>query len=197
MAPSQRDMHIVTRLLQQVQEGHGQAWDELMPLVYDELYALAEHKLRFERNDHTLTPTALVHEAYLKLVDQNRVHWQSRSHFFAIAAQAMRRILVNYAARRKTAKRGGGTPQIAFSETLVQRVGLFTDRQAEEVLALNEALNRLEAFSERACRVVEYRFFGGLTYEEVGQVMGLSSITVRRAWNTARAWLRREMKLGG
>ena len=197
MAPSQHNTHVITRLLQEVQDGHGQAWDALMPLVYEELYALAEHKLRFERNGHTLTPTALVHEAYLKLVDQNRVDWQSRSHFYAIAAQAMRRILVNYAARRNTAKRGGGAPQIAFSETLVQRVGLLADWHGEEVLALNEALTRLEAINERACRVVEYRFFGGLTHDEVAEVLGVSAITVRRAWNTARAWLRREMKREG
>jgi RNA polymerase sigma factor (TIGR02999 family) len=180
----------VTRLLNDVGAGSARAVDDLLPLVYDELKALAAGKLRAERDDHTLNTTALVHEAYLKLVDQTRVEWQSRAHFFAVAAQAMRRILINYAKMTNAAKRGGGVPLLALDEA----GGEFSAGQADELVALDAALDELEQFNERGARVVTYRFFGGLTYEEIADVLGVSPITVRRAWDTARAWLRRRLR---
>jgi RNA polymerase sigma factor (TIGR02999 family) len=178
----------VTQYLRAMSEGDVEALDGLMPFVYDELRALAQNKLRFERADHTLSATALVHEAYERLVDQHRVNWQGRTHFFAIAAQAMRRILVNYAAKRKAAKRGGQAPHVPLDETFV-----FTEERSDQLLALDEALTLMEAFNERGCRVVEYRFFGGLTHEEIADMMGLSVRTVERSWKMARQWLRMEM----
>lgn len=167
-----------------------------MPLVYGELRALAHKKLQFERDDHTLSTTALVHEAYFRLVNQRDVQWQSRSHFFAIAAQAMRRILVNYAEKHKAAKRGGGVPDLPLQEALDDGEVFFSAGRIEALLVIDQALTRLATFNERGCRVVEYRFFGGLTHREVAEVMGLSVSTVRRAWSAAKSWLRREMKSG-
>ncbi len=178
----------VTRHLIALREGDPEALDRLMPLVYDELRALARKKLRFERPGHTLNTTALVHEAYVRLVDQRRVQWQGRTHFMAVAAQAMRRILVNYAARRNAAKRRGRIARVPLHEAFV-----FTEERSDELLALDEALTRMEAFNERGCRVVEYRFFGGMTHEEIADQMGLSVRTVERTWRMARQWLRLEM----
>lgn len=155
---------------------------------------MAHHKLRFERASHTLNTTALVHEAYLRLADQRWLQVQDRTHFFAIAAQAMRRILVSYARKHKAAKRGGDAQRVPFDEMLDSRSFVFSENQADDLLALDEALTRLEAFNERGCRVVEYRFFGGLTHEEVAEVMELSPATVRRAWTLAKMWLRRELQ---
>lgn len=169
------------------------SFEVLLPLVYKELRALAEHKLRFEREDHTLTPTALVHEAYLRLANQHDVQWQSRAHFFAVAAQAMRRILVNHAEKRNSGKRGGGVRRTSLSD-FENDDWLLSEDGDEILLALDEALNRLEAFNERGCRVIEYRFFGGLNYDEVAEIMGVSPITVRRSWTAAKAWLRRELE---
>ena len=161
----------------------------LMELVYDELRAMAHRKLAFERSGHTLQTTALVHEAYLKLVDQRRVDWQNRAHFFAVAATAMRRILVNYAQARRAAKRGGAAENVPLEEANAI-AGHLPD---ERLLALDDALARLEEFNPRGARVVEYRFFGGLGYDDIATTMGVSPITVRRAWESARAWLRREL----
>jgi len=180
----------VTRLLRDVENGSTRAVDQLLPLVYDELKALAAGKLRRERDGHTLNTTALVHEAYLKLVDQTRVEWQSRSHFFAVAAQAMRRILINYANMRGAAKRGGGARPVPLDEA----VAVFAEDEAQELVALDAALEELKSFNQRGAFVVTYRFFGGLTYAEIADVMGTSTITVRRAWESARAWLRRRLK---
>jgi len=166
--------------------------DRLMELVYGELHELAHRKLGFERTGHTLQTTALVNEAYLKLVDQKRVDWQNRAHFFAVAALAMRRILVNHAEARRAQKRGGANEALPLDETNVASAS--GDLADERILALHEALTRLAAFNERGARVVEYRFFGGLSYEEIATTMGLSPITVRRAWDTARAWLKREVE---
>jgi len=153
---------------------------------------MAHERLRYERSGHTLDTSALVHEAYLRLADQRRVEWQSRTHFFAIAAQAMRRILVNYAEQHRAQKRGGGAQDLALDEVMAGLgVGSATP---PDVLDLNEALLRLESFNERGCRVVEYRFFGGMTHEEIAEVMGTSPVTVRRAWTAARLWLRRELQ---
>lgn len=179
----------VTRLLGQLQGGNRTVVDALLPLVYDHLHEVARRQLRGERADHTLNATALVHEAYLKLVDQRSADWQNRAHFLAIAAQAMRRILINYANRRLAEKRGGGEALVTFEEELVGK-----ETRADELLHLDECLERLRALSERQSRVVEYRFFGGLTQEEIAEVLGVSVQTVRLDWRMARAWLSREMK---
>lgn len=179
----------VTALLAAAGDGNVDALDRLVPLVYDELRRIAHAKLRRERPDHTLNTTALVHEAYLRLVEQTRVRWRDRAHFYGVAAQAMRRILVNHAHARRAAKRGGGAQPVPLDESLLA----LDDRQIDELIALDEALARLRAFNPRGARVVEYRFFAGLTYEEVAPLLDVSVITVRRAWNAARTWLRREL----
>jgi RNA polymerase sigma factor (TIGR02999 family) len=178
-----------TRLLGELSGDNRTIVDELMPVVYDELYNLAQRKLVRERKGHTLNATALVNEAYLKMVDQTRVSWQNRAHFVAIAAQAMRRILINYAQQRKAQKRGGGGVLVTFNEENVAR-----EARTEELLALDEALKRLKKMSERQGKVVEYWFFGGLTHEEIAEVLGVSLPTVRRDWRLARAWLTKELK---
>jgi len=182
----------VTKLLLEARAGDPEAMDRLVALVYEELHTLAHQKLRFEPTGHTLQTTALVHEAYLKLVDQQRVDWQNRAQFFAVAALAMRRILVNHAEGRRAAKRGGGAAPVPLDDAHLR--GASPDVLDEQILALNEALTRLAAFNERGARVVEYRFFGGLSYEEIATTMGVSPITVRRAWESARAWLKRELE---
>ncbi len=178
-----------TLLLHELTGGNRTVVDEMMPLLYDELYLLARRKLAGERRGHTLNATALVHEAYLKLVDQNRVNWQNRAHFMGIAAQAMRRILINYAQSRKAQKRGGGAAVVTFIEEAVPR-----EARPEELLDLDDALTRLASINERQSRVVELWFFGGLTHEEIAEILGVSLPTVRRDWRLARAWLTRELK---
>lgn len=165
--------------------------DRLMPLIYDELRAIAHEKLKFERADHTLSTTDLVNEAFIRLASQREVTWSSRAHFYAIAAQAMRRILINYAERRNAQKRGGRAAHLPL-DTHLEDV-LSIDTQDEVLLAIDESLKRMQSFNERGCRVVEYRFFGGLTHDEIAEVMGLSVITVRRAWTSARSWLAAEL----
>jgi len=182
----------VTEILLRARAGDQAAMDRLIAVVYDELHALAHRKLGFERTGHTLQTTALVHEAYLKLVDQRRVDWQNRTHFFAVAALAMRRILVNHAEARRTPKRGGAAVAIPLDDAHIQAA--TPELPDERILGLDEALTRLEEFNERGARVVEYRFFGGLSYDEIATTMGLSAITVRRAWESARAWLKRELE---
>ncbi len=183
----------VTALLNAMRGGEPEALDRLMPLVYEELRRLAHHKLRFERHGHTLNTTALVHEAYFRLADQRWGQVHDRTHFLAIAAQAMRRILVSYTRKHNAAKRGGGKVKLPFDEALDGDPFAYSEDRATELLVLDEALTRLEAFNERGCRVVEYRFFGGLSYDEIADVMGLSSATVRRAWDLAKMWLSREL----
>lgn len=183
MTPRDNTAADVTDLLAQASGGNRQAFDQLLPHVYDELRALARAKLRAERAGHTLNATALVHEAYVRLIAQDRVEWQSRVHFFAVASQAMRRILINYARARNAEKRGGGAQHVELNEAIGTEL-------ATELVALDDALQELETFNERGARVVEYRFFGGLTHDEIAQAMGLSEATVRRAWRSARAWLR-------
>ncbi|HEX9658552.1 MAG TPA: sigma-70 family RNA polymerase sigma factor [Bacteroidota bacterium] len=179
----------ITQMLEQLSGGNRAIVDMLLPLVYDELKKLASRKLRGERSDHTLNTTALVHEAYLKLVDQHQVSWKNRAHFFAIAAQAMRRILINYANSRLAQKRGGDSPVTTLHEESVAR-----EVRADELIALDEALDRLKQLSERQSTVVEYHFFGGLKHEEIAEVLGVSLPTVRRDWRLAKAWLTRELK---
>lgn len=161
----------------------------LLPLVYDELQRMADIQLRRERGDHTLNATALVHEAYLKLVDQSRVTWKNRAHFLGVAAQAMRRILINYANRRRAQKRGGDRVATTFDDQLMS-----DDVRADQLIDLDEALGRLKILNERQAVVVEYRFFGGLTHEEIAEVLDVSVPTVRRDWRLARAWLTRELE---
>ncbi len=180
----------VTRLLVSWNQGDRSALDELTPLVYRELHRIAAAYLRRERSDHTLQPTALVHEAYLKLVDQTQIQWQNRAHFFAIAATVIRRILVNHAERVKAAKRGGGN-KVALDEA----AGVVGKPQLD-IIALNQALEKLARLDERQSRIVEMRFFGGLTEEEIAQVLGLSTVTVKREWRTAKAMLFLELRGG-
>lgn len=179
----------VTQLLVDWSNGDQAALDKLMPVVYDELRRLAGNYLRRERAGHTLQPTALVNEAYMKLVDQRNARWQNRAQFFGVAAQLMRRILVDHARVRQAQKRGGSNQQqLSLSDA---------DRIAEkpniDLLALHEALNDLAAIDEQQARIVELRFFGGLTIEEASEVLGISHATVERDWTMARAWLRREL----
>lgn len=179
----------ITQLLAQASGGNRVAFDALLPRVYDELRALAQARLRWERDGHTLNATALVHEAYFRLVGQERVEWKGRAHFFAIASQAMRRILINWAEARSAKKRGGAAPHV----DLEAAAEVLNETQAEEILALHGALEELARFNPRGARVVEYRFFGGLTNAEIAEAMGVSEVTVRRAWRAARAWLRDEL----
>ena len=179
----------ITELLVEWSQGDQAALDRLAPLVYEELRRMARTYLRGERPDHTLQATALVHEAYLRLVDQRRVSWQNRAHFFGIASQMMRRILVNHAAARAAAKRGGGARKLALDEA----AGLAGGREVE-LIALDEALKELEKLDQRQSRIVELRYFGGLSLEETAEALDLSPATVKREWSTARLWLRRRMK---
>jgi RNA polymerase sigma factor (TIGR02999 family) len=181
----------VTTLLQSLSEGNRQALEDLMPLVYDEMRRIARGRLRYERSNHTLNTTALVHEAYLKLAQISRLQWQSRSHFLAIAAQAMRQVLVNYALSRKRQKRGGGIVPVPLEEAEI-----LPDEGAEQILAVDAALQKLEALNPRHSRIVEYRYFGGLTIEETAAALEASPATVKREWTLLRAWLRRELEEG-
>jgi RNA polymerase sigma factor (TIGR02999 family) len=179
----------ITRLLAELSGGNSEVVNALLPLIYSELHGMAENQLRRERRDHTLNATALVHEAYLKLVDQSRVTWQNRAHFLGVASQAMRRILINYAQQRKAQKRGGDMIATTFDDDLLPR-----ETRAEQLIDLDEALNRLKELDARQAQVVEYRFFGGLTHEEIAEVLGISVPTVQRDWRVARAWLSKELK---
>lgn len=178
----------VTRLLLAWGNGDETAFDRLLPLVYDELRRLARNYMRRERRGHTLQTSALVNEAYLRLVDHENIEWQNRAHFFGVAAQAMRRILVDHARTRNYQKRGGGAQQVSLDEAAT----LAGDRAAE-LIALDEALQELGKMDERKSRVVELRYFGGLSLEETAEALGVSIPTVTRDWNTAKAWLMREM----
>jgi RNA polymerase sigma-70 factor, ECF subfamily len=166
--------------------------DRLTPLVYEELRRIAHRRLRQERDGHTLSTTDLVHEAYLKLARLGRMEWQTRSHFCASAAGAMRQILVNHAISRKRQKRGGGSQRVAFDDAVQ-----MADQRGEELLALNRALERLTELDERQAGVVECRFFGGMTVEETAEALDISPATVKRDWTAARAWLSRELEANG
>jgi RNA polymerase sigma-70 factor (ECF subfamily) len=173
----------VTELLIDWSEGDEAAFERLVPLVYDELRRLARARLRRERPGHLLQTTALAHEAYLRLIDQGQVRWQNRAHFFAIAAQQMRRILVDHARRKAAAKRGGPVESISLAEIP------GSPARHVDLVALDDALSRMAALDERQSRVVELRCFGGLTAEETAEVLGISTRTVRREWTLAKAWL--------
>jgi RNA polymerase sigma factor (TIGR02999 family) len=178
----------VTQLLLAWNSGSQEALNQLLPLVYQELRRMAERYLKRERADHTLEATALVHEAYLKLVDQQRVEWQNRAHFFGIAAQAMRRILVDHARTRQAGKRGSGSARITLDENLN-----VSDERAVDLLALDDALRTLAEVDPQKSRIVELRYFGGLSIEETAEVLGIGTATVIRQWRLARAWLYNEI----
>ena len=187
----------VTRLLAEVGEGRRKSFDRLFPLVYEELRALARRVRRPDQGrDLTLDTTSLVHEAYLRLVDQSRADWRSRGHFHAVAAKAMRHILIDYARRGQAAKRGGGRPPASLDATGFAEPGVWEEGDGDRLIALDRALEKLALVSERQASVVEMRFFGGMTIEEIAGALDLSPATVKRAWSTAQAWLYREMELG-
>ncbi len=179
----------VTQLLLDWCNGDSAALADLMPLVYDELHRQAERYMRRERHDHTLQPTALVHETYLQLVEQNRVQWQNRAQFFGVASQMMRRIVLKHARRHNTEKRGGQVVRIPLDDSQIP-----AEDRAAEVIALDEALERLTTFDPRQARIVELRYFGGLTIEETAACLELSTATVKREARIARAWLEAEMR---
>ena len=178
----------ITGLLDDWGRGDPRALDRLVPLVYAELRRVAARQLRHERDGHSLQPTALVHEAYLRLVGQRQVHWENRAHFFAVSAQVMRRILVDHARRRKAAKRGDDAERVSIAQDIAAPAS-----DAISVLALDRALDRLEPTDPPLARIVELRAFGGLTVDEVAHVLKVSPSTAKRSWRTARAWLVREL----
>jgi RNA polymerase sigma factor (TIGR02999 family) len=182
------DSKQVTKLLEAWSGGEERAFDELLPLVYDELHRMAKRYMSSQPSGHTLQTTALIHEAYLKLADRKGRHWQDRAHFFAVAARAMRHILVDHARSRRTEKRGGATQIISLEET-----ALVSDERAAEVVALDDALKRLSALEARKGRVVELRYFGGLSVEETAEALNVSPETVMRDWRFAKTWLLREL----
>jgi RNA polymerase sigma factor (TIGR02999 family) len=184
--PVSRD---VTSLLKKLADGNQEAGRELIPVVYRELHRLAVNHLRRERRDHTLQPTALVHEAYIKLVAQRNADWQNRAHFFAVASNLMRRILVDYARRQLRVKRGAGPTKLSLDEVV-----LLSPDRPDKMLALDQCLTRLEKLDPRQSRIVELRYFGGLTVDEVAEVLGVSPTTVRREWTSAKAYLYGELK---
>jgi RNA polymerase sigma factor (TIGR02999 family) len=177
-----------TELLRAWSQGNGSAFDRLVPLVYEELHRLARRYMRQERPDHTLQATSLVNEAYLRLIDVNRVEWRDRTHFLAVAAQMMRRILVEFARNRQRQKRGGGALHVSLDD-----VPELPDFKERDFVALNDALSALTTRDARMGQVVELRFFGGLTVEETADVLNVSAETVLRDWKTAKAWLLREL----
>lgn len=179
----------ITHLLLDLRAGNADAMARLMPIVYRELRRLAANYMRQERPDHTLQPTALVHEAYLRLVGQTERNWQNRAHFFAVAAQAMRTVLIDHARTNLAGKRGGGQVHVKLDHALTAAAP-----EPQAVLALDEALKRLEEVDQRASRVVELRWFVGLSIDEAAHVMGISEKTVRREWSFAKAWLQAELE---
>jgi RNA polymerase sigma factor (TIGR02999 family) len=181
--------HDITELLLAWRAGDRDALDRLFPLVYEELRQIAHRRLGREREGHTLGTTALVNEAYLKLVDQTRAQWADRAQFFAVAARAMRRILVDYARRHHALKRGGAPVQVNLDDEALGDAALVADQRADTLLALDDALTRLAELDERLARVVECRFFGGFTEEETAEVLGVTPRTVRRDWVKAKGWL--------
>jgi RNA polymerase sigma factor (TIGR02999 family) len=184
-----REAADITQMLREWSDGKQEALDKLLPLVYDELHRQAASFLRRERPGHTLQTTALIHEAYLKLIDRRDVNWQSRAHFFAVAAQAMRRILVDYAKAKHRRKRGGDDIKLSLEEA----TQLAAKEKGVDLIALDEALDKLAARDEQQARVVELRYFSGLSLEETAEALHVSRATVARDWEAARAWLHREL----
>ena len=181
---TQTSTHEVTQLLIEWSNGDKAALDKLMPLIHDELRRLAHHYMSRERGDHTLQTTALVNEAYLRLAGQQKIEWQSRAHFFAVTAQVMRHVLIDHARRRHYIKHGGALQQVSLEDA-----AMMSQQRAAELVALDEALNELAQLDPRKSRVVELRYFGGLSLEETAEVLEVSLMTVRRDWRAAKAWL--------
>lgn len=189
--PNDDNQEKVTQMLRQVQSGNRDALDELFPVIYKELRRLAASQLAGERSNHTLQPTALVHEAYMRLIDQHSVDWQNRAHFFSIAAETMRRILVNHAIQRNAQKRGSGVTCIELDEAIS-----YHDKHEErelDLVVLDDVLKKLEEFDPTQAKIVELRFFGGLTVEETAEVMKISESTVKREWRMAKSWLKTKL----
>lgn len=183
--------HVITRLLLDWKDGDLSAYEQLVPLVYDDLYRIARRQMSAERPEHTLQPSALVNEAFIRLIDYDQVNWQNRRHFFSLAAKMMREVLVNYAASRKRQKRGGNAQRLTLDEDLVPN--LTGVMGVDDLLAVNEALEQLGQEDERSARVVELIFFGGFTEKEIADELGVSERTVKREWRYARLWLRRQL----
>ena len=188
-APAMSESQEVTLLLSALTRGEDGAASKLVPVVYDELRRLAGSYMRRERVDHTLQATALVHEAYMRLVEQRSINWQNRAHFFGIAAQLMRRILIDHARGHTREKRGGEQTKVSLDEAFV-----FVEQRADELLAVDDSLNVLAKIDPRQARIVELRFFGGLSVEEAAEVLGVSPKTVKRDWSVAKAWLYADLK---
>ena len=189
---SQNGGDSITEMLIELTDGNKEVVNHILPHIYDELRKLASSYLRKERSNHTLQPTALVHEAYMKLIDQNRVRWQNRAHFFGIAAQVMRRILMDHARKHHAEKRGGEFEKLPIEEEIL----IVSHDKSAELIALDEALEELAKLDPDKARIVELRYFGGLTIEETAEVLKTSPMTVKREWATARAWLHREISNG-
>ena len=183
-----RDPAGVTALLQQIRQGDRAAESDLIPLIYNQLQAIARRQMAHERPDHSLQATILVHEAFLRLVGDSQIDWSNRAHFFALASRVMRRMLVDHARAANAQKRPGPRQKVELDSALV-----FVEAQAADVVALDQALDRLAAWDARQCRVVEMHFFGGLGFEEIGEVLSISPRTAKRDWSMARAWLYREL----
>jgi RNA polymerase sigma factor (TIGR02999 family) len=175
----------ITQMLIELTDGNQEVVNQILPHIYDELKRLASSYLRRERVNHTLQPTALVHEAYMKLIDQKRVHWQNRAHFFGIAAQVMRRILMDHARKHQADKRGGEAEKLPIEEEIL----VVSHEKSAELIALDDALQTLASMDEQKAKIVELRYFGGLSIEETAEVMGVSVPTINRQWRMAKAWL--------
>lgn len=175
----------VTELLLEISKGNQSVVNEIFPLIYSELKKLANNYLRNERGSHTLQPTALVHEAYMKLVDHTRINWQNKAHFLGMAATMMRQILIDHARKHRAGKRGGENENLSLEETIV----IVSDEKSMDLIKLDEALKELAKFDEQKSKIVELRYFGGLSVEETAEVLGVSEITVKRHWRMAKAWL--------
>jgi RNA polymerase sigma-70 factor (ECF subfamily) len=193
MFPLKSASEEITAMLHDWSDGNREVLDALFPLVYNELHVQAHRYLRRERPNHTLQTTALINEAFLKLVDQKDVHWENRAHFFGLAANMMRRILVDYARTKHRAKRGGKEVEVPLEEALAVAVESGSHETIIDLILLDEALNKLAAKDEQQARIVELRYFSGLTVEETAKILGISTMTVKRDWNVAKAWLRREI----
>ena len=181
----------ITRLLLNWREGDKTALDRLVPLVYREMRRLAGYYMRRQRADHTLQTSALINEAYLRLIDHKNMRWENRAHFYAVAAQAMRRILVDHARSRGYQKRGGGAPKVSFDEAVIG-----AEERAAELIALDDALKDLAAMDPRKSQIVELRYFGGLSVDETAEVIGVSAVTIMREWRSAKGWLLRAISKG-